>query len=289
MLALPALGRDLCHYVPLDPGVLDATLLADRRLLAPAVALVGQPNSDYYPTLDLQAERRRFERRAAVGMMALGDDWLNATHALTRTAIAPREAEVLTMLGMRRESAQWRRTWQRRNAPPPADAPGFLHDLRYDALGWEAVLAHDVPPADWRPWLAQFQRVVQTREGGTAGWVDTTLAAEAMGFAVRHEAPSEVLAVLAFRRAVQGWDDVGALRAAGRLIAPNVHTLEWIGGDELHDGAVIAALRLGDRAEVVAWDRRTAPFAQRASSDFRSRLLSGWIRASAGPASSTPP
>ena len=289
VLSLPALGRDLCHYVPLDPGVLDATLLADRRLLAPAVALVGQPNSDYYPTLDLQAERRRFERRAAVGMMALGDDWLNATHALTRTAIAPREAEVLTMLGMRRESAQWRRTWQRRNATPPADAPGFLHDLRYDALGWEAMLAHDTPPADWRPWLAQFQRVVQTREGGTAGWVDTTLAAEAMGFAVRHEAPSEVLAVLAFRRAVQGWDAVGALRAAGRLIAPDVRTLEWIGGDELHDGAVIAALRLGDRAEVVAWDRRTAPFAQRASSDFRSRLLAGWIRASAGPASSTPP
>ncbi|MBP9899036.1 MAG: fused MFS/spermidine synthase [Gemmatimonadales bacterium] len=289
VLSLPALGRDLCHYVPLDASVLDATLLADRRLLAPAVALVGQPNSDYYPTLDLQAERRRFERRAAVGMMALGDDWLNATHALTRTAVPPREAEVLTMLGMRRESAQWRRTWQRRSAPPPQDAPGFLHDLRYDALGWDAVLAHDAPPADWRPWLAQFQRVVETREGGTAGWVDTTLAANAMGFAVRHGAPPEVLAVLAFRRAVQGWDDVGVLRAAGRLIVPGVRTLEWIGGDELHDGAVIAALRLGDHAEVLAWDRRTAPLARRASSDFRSRLLSGWIRASAGPASSTPP
>lgn len=289
VLSLPALARDLCHYLPLDPAVLDATLLADRRLLGPVVALVGQPNSDYYPTLDLQAERRRFERRAAVGMMALGDDWLNPTHALTRIMVPPREAEQLTMLGMRRESAQWRRTWQRRAGTLPPDAPGFLHELRYDALAWDAVLAQDTPPADWRPWLAQFQRVAETREGGTAGWVDTTLATEAMGFAVRHGAPPEVLDVLAFRRAVQGWDDVGVLRAAGRLIVPGVRPLEWIGGDELHDGAVIAALRLGDPADVQAWERRTAGLAQRPVTDFRSRLLAGWVSAAVRRASPTPP
>jgi hypothetical protein len=171
----------------------------------------------------------------------------------------------------------------------PTDLPGALHDARYAALAWDAILAHDTPPDDWRPWLSQFRGVMQVRQGGTAGWVDTTRAAAAMAFAVRHAAPPEVVAVLEFRRAVQAWDDVGVLRAAGRLILPGARTLDWIGGDELHDGAVIAALRLGDPADVRAWERRTGPLAQRPATDFRSRLLTGWVRASLAPASATRP
>lgn len=277
VLALPPLERDLCRYLPITASTLEATLLANRALLAPAVAMIGQPNSDYYPLLDLRADRRRFERQSAAGILALGDEWFNLARALSGNQAAPSETEAVKLLGMRRENQSWIRSWQAHPGPTPADLPGFLHESRFDRLQWEAVLAHDQPPDDWRPWLGQFDRELRARHGGTAGWVDSTFFVEATAFASRHRAPHAVLATIDFRHAVRAWDDAAALVAAAVLVGPGVRTLDWIGGDELHDGVVVAALRLQRPDQVRQWDRLTAQFARRPVNDLRSRLLAGWV------------
>jgi len=279
-LALPSLEPDLCRYLPITAATLDATLLADRGMLAPAVALVGQPNSDFYPLLDLRAERRRFERQTAAGVMALGDDWFNAARALQHSPVPPQETEQVTMLAMRRETQQWMRTWQSHAGPVPADLPDYLREMRFARRQLATTIAVDLPPDDWRPWLGQLRGVSRVRHGGTAGWVDSTFFDEAAAFAARHGAPAEVLAVIAFRRAVAGWDDAGALAAAAVLIDEETRTQDWIAGDELRDGALVAALRIGQPELVAEWDRLTMRLTQRSAKDLRSRLLAGWVRLS---------
>jgi hypothetical protein len=110
--------------------------------------------------------------------------------------------------------------------------------------------------------------------------VDSTFFDEAAAFAARHGAPAEVSAVIAFRKAVQGWDDAGALAAAAVLIDEETRTREWIPGDELRDGALVAALRIGRPELVGEWDRLTMRLTQRPANDLRSRLLAGWVRLS---------
>lgn len=277
-LALPSLEPDLCRYFPITAASLEATLLADRAMLAPAVALVGQPNSDFYPLLDLRAERRRFERETADGVMALGDDWFNAARALRGIPQPPLESEHVTMLAMRRETQQWMRTWQSHAGPVPGDLPEYLREMRFARRQLATTIAVDVPPDDWRPWLAQLRGVSRVRHGGTAGWVDSTFFDEAAAFATRHGAPAEVSAVIAFRRAVQAWDDAAVLAAAAVLIDEETRTRDWIAGDELRDGALVAALRLGRPELVAEWDRLTMRRSQRPANDLRSRLLAGWVR-----------
>lgn len=279
-LALPSLEPDLCRYLPITAATLEATLLADRAMLAPAVALVGQPNSDFYPLLDLRAERRRFERQTAAGVMALGDDWLNAARALQHDPVPPQETEQVTMLAMRRETQQWMRTWQSHAGPVPTDLPDYLREMRFARRQLATAIAVDLPPDDWRPWLGQLRSVSRVRHGGTAGWVDSTFFDEAAAFAARHGAPAEVSAVIAFRKAVQGWDDAAALAATAILVGEETRTRDWISGDELRDGALIAALRTGQPELVAEWDRKTSRLSQRPSNDLRSRLLAGWLRLS---------
>jgi predicted membrane-bound spermidine synthase len=278
VLAMPGIRDDLCRYLPITPATLEATHLADRGLLGPAVTAIGTPNSDYYPVLDLRAERRRFEGRTAGGALALGDDWFNLARALRREPALPVEVDSITLHGMRRELQQWSRTWQEHPGPVPDDLPPFVIQSRFDVVRWKALLAQNVVPEDWRPWLGQLNVVARARHAGTAGWLDAALFDEASRFAERHGAPAEARAVIAFRRAVQGWDDVAALEAASVLVGGGVATSDWIDGDELRDGALVAALRTG-RAELVAqWDLLTAKLARRGVNDLRSRLLAGWVQ-----------
>ncbi len=278
-LAHPALSSDLCHYLPITPRALQATRLADRGLMGPALAAVGQANSDFYPVLDLRAERQRFERRMATGTLALGDEWFNTTRALAGEREDPQMTAAVSIHGMRRETQQWIRTWQTALGPVPADLPPFVVQGRFDHLRWNAVMALDQAPDDWRPWLGQLQIEMKARHAGTAGWVDTALVDGAAAFAQRHDAPAVVRDVISFRRAILAWDDAGVIRAASALMLPEIKTLDWVNGDELRDGVMTAAIRLRDPAMVRGWETRTAPLAQRARGDMRSRILAGWISA----------
>jgi hypothetical protein len=188
------------------------------------------------------------------------------------------------MLAMRRETQQWMRTWQSHAGPVPADLPDYLREMRFARRQLATTIAVDLPPDDWRPWLGQLRGVSRVRHGGTAGWVDSTFFDEAAAFAARHGAPAEVLAVIAFRRAVAGWDDAGALAAAAVLIDEETRTQDWIAGDELRDGALVAALRIGQPELVAEWDRLTMRLTQRSAKDLRRRLLAGWVQRGMTPA-----
>ena len=89
VMGLPEVQGDLCRFRPLSPEVLDNLRLIGRRELAPLLDDYRQPNSDYYPVLDLGAELRRFRRDRAAGFDALSADWHNFVASVTGQRTLP--------------------------------------------------------------------------------------------------------------------------------------------------------------------------------------------------------
>ncbi|MEO5800841.1 MAG: hypothetical protein ABIZ70_12200, partial [Gemmatimonadales bacterium] len=275
-LASPALTVDLCRNLPLTAEALESSRFADRRLLAPVLDRLGTANSDFYPVLDLGAERRRYESRTATGMLSLGDRWFNLASALSDRRQPPVELPDLLFPGLRRSATSWQRTWQATAAPPDSALWQYVARARYARDAWDALLQADKEPNDWRPWLQQFQEVATVRHYGTAGWIDSTLWESAESFALRHRAPPRALAVLHFRRGVQAWDSPATLTAAQILADSSLIADGWIGGEELQDGAVVAAIRMGSRPLAAQWYFRLSGFNPRAPGDMRSMILRSW-------------
>ena len=69
----------------------DALHLAGRRGARAAARIrARQPNSDFFPVLDLGAERRRFRHDFAVGFPALSADWFNLLASMRGRPVPPR-------------------------------------------------------------------------------------------------------------------------------------------------------------------------------------------------------
>src|SRR5204863_1025802 len=71
VVTYPGIAGDLRHVVPLGPESFEALRLAGRDVLHPYLLAHGTPNSDFFPKLDLGAERLRFMRENAEGYTAL--------------------------------------------------------------------------------------------------------------------------------------------------------------------------------------------------------------------------
>ncbi|HEY9229881.1 MAG TPA: hypothetical protein VIP11_24735, partial [Gemmatimonadaceae bacterium] len=73
----PALAEDLKRVWPITPKTMETLRVADSRSLAPLVNMDGAANSDFYPTLDLNAERTRFMKSEAAGFAGLASGRIN--------------------------------------------------------------------------------------------------------------------------------------------------------------------------------------------------------------------
>jgi hypothetical protein len=273
----PGVRETLAGFIPLEPWHLDAMWIGGRRVFGPLVERYGSANSDFYPTLDLGAERARYLRRRAAGFERLGASRFDVAAALTgrRRGPAPSPALPTTdivrlrqlALGARLHgSAEW--------ADVDVGAPRF----RGQALA--AITASGRPPEDWRRWVALVTEVEADRLGGTAGATDDAFFGAAEGYAARHGAPAGARAALEFLRGTAAWDWPRAAAAADTLIAlaatPNGG---WIAADVLLDGAVAAKLALGDAAGARAAFEKLRGAALVKNDELRLPLLDAHIRA----------
>ncbi|MGQ0703856.1 MAG: spermine synthase [Gemmatimonadales bacterium] len=273
--ALPLLQQDLCGVVKLQSPELEATFLADRSLLQPAVRGVGGPNSDFFPYLDLRAERHRFDQERAEGLLHLGADWFNFARQLMNRPAPPVQTFAETFLGLTRSNQRYVQTAQSENAPAGLAPSPAASRARYEWERWQHGLGSAEPPRDWKPWLDDLRAVSSVRHAGTAGWVDERFFRDAEEFAMRHRAPDFVTEVLRFRRAVQAWDANTVLATAERLADAVSAGSGWLSSRELMDAAIIAATVLGRPAEAKAWRERFEGRAGRSAGDLRSRILAG--------------
>ncbi|MEO5826047.1 MAG: fused MFS/spermidine synthase [Gemmatimonadales bacterium] len=274
VLALPALRDDLCHFVPIVGGDLGAVVLGGNALFGPLLAEIGQPNSDFYPALDLGAERARFAHASASGIIALGRDWFNLASALGGTRTTTPSARRMPFEGISRATNAWIRDGLER-----ADTVDVHRELAaWSWQQWQQLGTADQGPVSWDRWLGAMHEASRLRHGGVAGTADSSFFANATAVARRWHAPVEVLAAIRFRRSVQAWEARSALEAA-ELLRTSRRGLELIGFDELRDGAIVMALREGDAGLATRW--LNAPGSLRPRDDLRSMLFDAWVRQAA--------
>jgi spermidine synthase len=277
----PAIQKDLCSFVPLTATALDGLKLAGRAELEPLLQSMTQPNSDYYPVLDLGAERRRFRHDHATGVEGLAaSDWFNLLASLTgrRTAPAldfqaalPENPRVLA----RATGALLR---SGRDLAVPVNASPVFQQSAVEWRAWQSMASSAGPPVNWEMWIRQAARADYLRNSGTAGFVDQQFYTGLQQFMDKHEAPAAVRDIVQFRHGLASWDFGEAATAGERMLSLVGTEALWISPDELRDGLVFARLHLRD----VAGARRAFDglfrFSSRPATDARSQLLMSYVQ-----------
>jgi len=279
VFGLPALQSDLCRFRPLDPATVDALHLVGRRELAP---LLNQgsvmPNSDFFPVLDLGAERRRFRHDFAVGFPALSTDWFNLLASMRHRPVPPATDPVASVPENPRVRARATGALLR-----TAAAEGRTDTIASPAAAQAVYLwqqwrqGRDRAPTDWEMWTDQVSQVARDRNGGTAGVSDDAFYADVQRTLDRFKAPAAARDVVAFRRDLAAWKFSTAAQAADRLLPLAMREHRWITADELRDGAVFAKLNSGDVRGARQVLDTLAQFSVRKPNDLRSRLLAAYV------------
>jgi hypothetical protein len=281
VVAYPELQKDLCPFLPLTPAVLDALRLAGRAELAPLLDTFEQPNSDFYPVLDLLAERRRYRRDHAGGFPALSAEWFNLLAARTGSRLGPAEQAVVPLPENPRVVARATGALLRSRlnlAPGDTTMARPSTQAMFQWKQWKLMEASNHPPSNWELWLQQASAIDRMRNGGTAGTTDHEFYEELTRFMERHKAPPAVRDVVAFRKAVAAWNFAEAATLADRLV-PLARNGRWIPGDELRDGLVIGLLHLRDVKGARQALDNLAGLSRRPASDLRSQLLGAYVQA----------
>ncbi len=273
---LPPIADALRRVYPLTHPILDALHMVDARTLAPLVR-GGGGNSDFYPTLDLGAEKTRYMNEGAAGMVGLISD---------RFAIAP-------ILERRRAGVTGERYTPIPFVPrlEAMELAARARDNRFDGatpqmLGEaershavDRLIASAVKPVDWHVWAAAVRESEEMRSGGTAGVTDTAYFAALESYMTAQNAPTEARATVAFLEGLAEWKFVQAWRASELLVPLALKGDHWMPVDELREGAVLARLELGDVAGARRILTALAPLATRDANDVRPQLLDAWISA----------
>jgi len=282
VFSLPAVVEDMRVFVPFTAETLAATRLLDRAALAPLLEGGVQPNSDFFPVLDLGAEEARFYKLPATGFRALAGQRFD----LVAPLVGPRPLSnetVAPITGDDRLEARARgaRLRQARDAGRLAALVGDKADAdaAHRLAVWQQVLASQEPPVDWRHWLADLLVVEEQLHGGAAGAADESFYREARAYLERHRAPPPAFAAFHFVEGLARWDFERVSRAADRLLALSMQGETWLPPALLLDGAVIAKLRTGQPAAARTFYDHLADSAYRDRGDLRRRLLAAYVGA----------
>lgn len=278
---LPEIRRDLCHVVPLSPRMLEATRLLGRRELAPLLHDWGQPNSDFFPVLDLGAERARFLGRAADGFTGLAASRFDPSAPFTGRRSAPTDetlAPVPTIAPIRDLAVTARlKGMPRPDSVENEELDAFIAEVSYLVSRFGALLDDGKPPADWGRWLADFETTEHALHGGIHGFADETFYGRVERFLDRTEAPEWARAAVAFRHGLARWD-FSAVSVAGDALFPTVQQgKRYVPADEFLDGMVVAKLRMGDVPAAQRVFDAVSPLSRREPWDMRLRLLDAYI------------
>jgi len=273
----PPVSDELCSFVPLTPEVLEATRLIDRATLAPLLDDYRGSNSDFFPVLDLSAEKARFLRSVATGFQALSSDRFSIDSAFSGRRIGPATQEdapvptIPRMLALATGAAL-----RHESAGRPGDG-GALESARreksYRLQVWSETLSAPQPPADWRLWTRAALEVEADVNGGTAGAADEGVFRAAYAFMARHGAPAESWDALRFRHGLATWDCDEALETADRLIPLAGTRPAWVNPDELRAGVAVCRLLRHDPAGARIALNRLRATSTMDPGDVRLRLL----------------
>jgi spermidine synthase len=276
----------LCHVFPLTPRMLGATRLLDRRVLAPLLDDWGHPNSDFYPILDLGAERTRYLRQSARGLVELSAARFDLTGPFVGRSTTPTDEVIAPVPRIPRIQAAALAAGLRNpelvNALVEEERNSQLPGAQYLLDTWRAALTLGEAPADWTLWVRDFAAAERVVHGDMAGFADPDFYGSTEGFLELVDAPGSVRDVVAFRHGLASWDFQLVSRTGERLLQGVLGREGVIPPDDYLDGMVVAKLRLGDMRSARQIFNQVVPLSSRAPTDLRLRLLDAYIDALSG-------
>jgi hypothetical protein len=240
----PGIAEDLARVTPLSPQFYETLRIADNRALG-ALARDAAPNSDFYPVLDLNAERAMFTKRDAIGFAFLGADRFSPALALAGARNGLGDQTQLAILGVPRLEAASRAATLRAHAAMP-DVGVTQAAFRNQVL--RQSLVSGGAPVDWRAWTAAMALMEADLHGGSAGVIDTAFYRDIDAYLRRVSAPAEAKAAVNYLRALSLWDYPSAIVAGTPLTAAASRGDFWLAPDLLRDGMVPAELVQGNAA-----------------------------------------
>ena len=285
VFALPPVADALRRVYPLTPAILDALHMVTSSTLAPLVSGPGA-NSDFFPTLDLGAEKTRYMNEGAQGFVGLVSDRFALAPILDGRRAGVTGERYTPINFVPRLEAMELAARQRDNrfggAPPQMLASAER------ARAVDRLLASNAAPVDWRVWAGAVRETEEMRSGGTAGVADSAFYAALSRYMNAQAAPPEARAVVAFMHGLASWDFAEASRAADVLIPAAQKGDLWMTADELREGTVVARIKLGDAKGARAALDGLAVSSHRDANDVRPQLLAAWVAKLEAPKRSTP-
>ena len=274
------IASDMRHVVPYDAASFESLRLAGRAVIHPMLLARGAPNSDFFPVLDLGAERMRFMREEAQGYTDLSAGRFDVVAALAgRPADFGRNGSALTPEIPRSEALALGARLRAIRTLPPAGAAAVARDEEVDKALYrlDELARFDATgraPLDWHAWVDAVVASDADLHSGTAGVVDEAFFADVRGFATRANAPSGAHAALDFLHGIGVWNWREAANAAQALMS-SPDPAPWLPDPLLRNGAAVSYIMLHDTAGARNVLRQ---FAKRTDADeFRERLIASYL------------
>lgn len=277
---LPMIVKDLAHFRPVTPDVLENARLLSQGAIAPLAADPEGANSDFYPTLDLLTERTRYMKVVAKGFYEMTEGRYDVAAALMERRILP-TPEKNSALDIARVNGQALGARLRSGEKPdPNEADDFDRDFRDAAERGQTLremMASGQPPADWPIFMKLVLSVEADLHGGTMGWTDDAWYASVSHYLEQQHAPADAQATLRFMHAIASYDWPHAVAEIAALQKAREDGIVWMSEDIFRDGATIALLHTGDVARARVVFDRMGEFVARKPDDLRVRLVAAHI------------
>jgi len=280
VIQFPGIAADFRRVLPMGPESFEALRLGGKKVLHPVMLAHGAPNSDFFPVLDLGAERMRFMHEGADGYTGLTSGRFDIVAALTGrraefgtigiTATPEIDRPVALALGSRLRAMRILPTHLTMLLPRDTDLRGAMY--RVDAL--DRLTSSATPPGDWHEFMSAVVRADADIHSGTAGVVDTAFFQRVHTYAERTGAPAEARAGIEFLQGIGSWNWPRAAVASKALIA-SADSVAWIPDVLLRNGAAVSYIMMRDTAGAAEVLRT---FAKRTLEDrFRERMLAAYL------------
>ncbi|HEX2780920.1 MAG TPA: hypothetical protein VHM30_15580, partial [Gemmatimonadaceae bacterium] len=276
-----AIAEDYKRVLPITPEMFDALRVADASTFAPLVG-GGGANSDFYPTLDLGAERSRYLKEEASGFVSLSGSRFGLARLLERRRAVAGVQPYTVVGGIPRLEAMELAARVRGGDFRGADPAQIVAAGRVRAT--RRMLASTDAPIDWRAWVETVRDAEETIAGGSAGVDDAAFYAEVERYLARQPAaPAEARAAIEFLHGLASWNYWRSAPAADVLLAAASHGDFWLSPDLLGEGAVVSYLKTGNVAAARAAYGLVAASTTRGAHDLRRELLGAWVLAASAP------
>ncbi|NIP57888.1 MAG: hypothetical protein GWM92_06540, partial [Gemmatimonadetes bacterium] len=175
----PAVRTDLAVTHPFTRPLLETTRVLDRRALAPLLERWEHANSDFFPLVDLGAERTRYLNRRADGFLAAGEAGFHPSDLFLEPLGRPTPHGGVPVPQMPRMRALARTSRLRAVLDSAGEDPGRpsaeLGTELYRVHRLGEVLDSEGPPASWEAWTEEALEVARLLHAGLEGAVRADL------------------------------------------------------------------------------------------------------------------